>query len=210
MQRGDPAGAERLIREAIATKPDVRLAHFNLALLAEQRGDVRQAEREYLEELKLHPDSYKAAFNLSRLYEQVGDREGQIGALKQSIYRAIRRLPKDTSSWPRRISTRESTLPRPSQLAQKGLELAPRSEYAPLGHYVLADIYNRQGRGSGGRAGSGAGARAGQSQAVGGQSGVRPGSDPGVTTAGKAAGLTPPGCAEAVGVRPGSDPNGWA
>ena len=85
LQRGDPAGAERLIREAIATKPDVRLAHFNLALLAEQRGDVRLAEREYVEELKLHPDSFKAAFNLSRLYEQVGDREGQIGALKQSI-----------------------------------------------------------------------------------------------------------------------------
>ena len=63
----------------------MRLAHFNLALLAEQRGDVRLAEREYVEELKLHPDSFKAAFNLSRLYEQVGDREGQIGALKQSI-----------------------------------------------------------------------------------------------------------------------------
>jgi tetratricopeptide (TPR) repeat protein len=31
-------------------------------------------------------------------------------------------------------------------LALKGLELAPRSEFAPLGHYVLADIYNRLGR----------------------------------------------------------------
>ena len=32
------------------------------------------------------------------------------------------------------------------RLARKGLELAPTSEYAPLGHYVLADVYNRQGR----------------------------------------------------------------
>jgi tetratricopeptide (TPR) repeat protein len=31
-------------------------------------------------------------------------------------------------------------------LARKGLEYAPRSEYAPLAHYVLADLYNRQGR----------------------------------------------------------------
>ena len=85
MQRGDGATAERLIREAIATKPDVRLARFNLALLAEQRGRSETAEREYYEELKAHPESYKAAFNMSRLYEQVGDREGQIGALKQSI-----------------------------------------------------------------------------------------------------------------------------
>ena len=80
-----PSTAERLISEALAAKPTLRLAHFNLALLAEQRGDVRTAEREYVEELKQHPENFKSAFNLSRLYEQVGDREGQIDALKQSI-----------------------------------------------------------------------------------------------------------------------------
>jgi tetratricopeptide (TPR) repeat protein len=32
------------------------------------------------------------------------------------------------------------------RLAQKGLELAPASEYAPLGHYVIADVYAREGR----------------------------------------------------------------
>ena len=31
-------------------------------------------------------------------------------------------------------------------LAKKGLELAPESEYAPLAHYTLADIYNRLGQ----------------------------------------------------------------
>ena len=31
-------------------------------------------------------------------------------------------------------------------LAKKGLELEPEAESAPLGHYVLADIYNRLGR----------------------------------------------------------------
>jgi choline-sulfatase len=145
LQRGDPATAERLIRQAIATKPTLRLAHFNLALLAEQRRDVREAEREYFEELKAHPDNYKAAFNLSRLYEQVGDREGQIGALKQSIesnpYFAeghifLAKLYLDSGS----------NFDEAVRLARKGLELAPHSEYAPLAHYVLADIYNRQGR----------------------------------------------------------------
>ena len=85
LQRGDVDGADRMIHEALATKPNLRLAHFNLGLVAEQRGDMRTAEREYFEELKAHPDNFKAAFNMSRLYEQVGDREGQIGALKQSI-----------------------------------------------------------------------------------------------------------------------------
>ena len=30
--------------------------------------------------------------------------------------------------------------------ARKGLEIGTRSEFAPLGHYVLADVYSRQGR----------------------------------------------------------------
>lgn len=145
LKKGDPDGAERLIREAIAAKPDVRLAHFNLALIAEQRGDIRLAEREYFEELKLHPDSFKAAFNLSRLYEGIGDREGQIGALKQSI-QSNPYFAEGHLFLAKAYLDRGSNFDEAIALAQKGLELAPSSEYAPLGHYVLADIYNRQGR----------------------------------------------------------------
>jgi tetratricopeptide (TPR) repeat protein len=32
------------------------------------------------------------------------------------------------------------------RLARKGIELDPEAESAPLGHYVLSDIYNRLGR----------------------------------------------------------------
>jgi hypothetical protein len=32
------------------------------------------------------------------------------------------------------------------ELARKGIELAPDSPYAPLGHYVIADVYHRLGR----------------------------------------------------------------
>ena len=38
------------------------------------------------------------------------------------------------------------TLDEAVRLARKGLELAPSSEYAPLGHYVMADVYAREGR----------------------------------------------------------------
>jgi tetratricopeptide (TPR) repeat protein len=145
LKRGDAAGAERLIKEAIAAKPDVRLAHFNLALIAEQRGDIRLAEREYFEELKLHPDSYKAAFNLSRLYEGLGDREGQIGALKQSI-ESNPYFAEGHFFLAKAYLDGNSRFDEAITLAKKGLTLAPRSEFAPLGHYVLADIYNRQGR----------------------------------------------------------------
>jgi arylsulfatase A-like enzyme/Tfp pilus assembly protein PilF len=145
LQHGDVNGAERMIRDALASKPNLRRAHFNLALVAEKRGDLRLAEREYYEELKLYPDAYKAAFNMSRLYEQIGDREGQIGALKQSIesnphfaegYIFLAKAYLDTNQ----------QFDEAIRLARKGLDLSPTSQMAPLGHYVLADIYNRQGR----------------------------------------------------------------
>jgi arylsulfatase A-like enzyme/Tfp pilus assembly protein PilF len=145
LQRGDPTTAERLIREALAAKPDVRLARFNLALLAEQRGDLRTAEREYFEELKAHPDSYKAAFNMSRLYEQIGDREGQIGALKQSV-ESNPRFGEGYIYLAKAYLDAGRNFPEAIDAAKKGLEYAPKSEYAPLAHYVLADIYSRQGR----------------------------------------------------------------
>jgi arylsulfatase A-like enzyme/tetratricopeptide (TPR) repeat protein len=145
LDRDDVVTADRLIREAIAIKPDVRLAHFNLALLAERRGDLPGAEREYVEELKLHHDSYKAAFNLSRLYEQVGDREGQIEALKQSIV-SNPRFAEGHIFLAKAYLDAGTNFDEAVDLARKGLELAPESEYAPLAHYVLADIFNRQGR----------------------------------------------------------------
>lgn len=145
LQRGDPATAEKLIREALATKPTLRLAHFNLALLAEQRGDVRLAEREYHEELKAHPDNFKAAFNLSKLYEQVGDRAGQIAALRQSI-ESNPRFGEGYIFLAKAYLDAGSQFDQAVSFARKGLEYAPKSEYAPLAHYVLADLYNRQGR----------------------------------------------------------------
>jgi arylsulfatase A-like enzyme/Tfp pilus assembly protein PilF len=145
LQRGDPATAERLIREALAVKSTLRLAHFNLALIAEGRGDLRAAEREYYEELKAHPENFKAAFNMSRLYEQVGDREGQIGALKQSI-ESNPRFGEGYIFLAKAYLDSGTNFDEAVGLARQGLEYAPRSEYAPLAHYVLADIYNRQGR----------------------------------------------------------------
>jgi tetratricopeptide (TPR) repeat protein len=79
------------------------------------------------------------------LYEQVGDRDGQIGALKQSIesnpYFAeghifLAKAYLDTNR----------NLDEAIGLARKGLTLRPAPEVGPLAHYVIADIYSRQGR----------------------------------------------------------------
>jgi arylsulfatase A-like enzyme/Tfp pilus assembly protein PilF len=137
--------AEAEIRQAIEMKPDVRLAHFNLALLAERRNDPAAAQAEYTKELELHPNNFKAAFNLGRLYEAQGRAAEQEAAFRKAIeinpefgegYFYLAKLLLDQG---RRFDEAVT-------LAKKGLDVAPRSPYAPLGHYVLADLYSRLGR----------------------------------------------------------------
>lgn len=143
--RGDLRTAEEEIRAALAQKPDVPLAHFNLALIAESRGDFRTAAAEYQKEIETQPNAFKAAFNLAKLRERMGDPAGQEAAYRKAIeinprfaegYFYLAKLYLDQG---RRLD--EAIL-----LAKQGLQVGPRSQYAPLGHYVLADIYSRQGR----------------------------------------------------------------
>jgi tetratricopeptide (TPR) repeat protein len=126
-------------------KADVRLAHFNLALLAEKRKDSQTAQTEYLRELEVHPDNFKAAFNLGKLYEAQRRPADQEAAYRKSIaanpefgegYFYLAKLLLDQGRGFDEAVT----------LARKGLDVAPQSPYAPLGHYVLADLYSRLGR----------------------------------------------------------------
>ena len=145
LNEGDLARAEAEIGQALALKADVRLAHYNLALVAEKRGDFNRAEQEYQRELELHSNNYKAAFNLGKLYEAARRPAEQEAAFRKAIeanpefgegYFYLAKLYLDQG---RQFDAAVS-------LARKGLEVAPRSEYAPLGHYVLADLYSRMGR----------------------------------------------------------------
>lgn len=145
MKRGDFGKAEEEILAALKQKPDVKLAHYNLALLAEQRGDVQTAIREYQTEIQTQPAAFKAAFNLGRLLEQSGNAAGQEEALRLSIqlnpsfaeghFYLAKLLLDQNRAFDEAIS-----------LARRGLQVGARSPYAPLGHYVLADIYSRRGQ----------------------------------------------------------------
>ena len=82
---------------------------------------------------------------MSRIYEQVGDREGQIGALKQSIV-SNPNFPEGHIFLAKAYLDSGAHFDEGIQMAREGLELGPRSRFAPLAHFVLADIYSRQGR----------------------------------------------------------------
>ncbi len=144
-KRGDLARAEEEIRAALGQKADVKLAHFNLALVAEQRGDLQTAAREYQTEIDTQANAFKAAFNLGKVQEQIGNPAAQEAAFRRSIelnpffaegYFYLAKLYLD----------QERNYDEAIALAKRGVEIGSRSAFAPLGHYVLADLYSRKGQ----------------------------------------------------------------
>ena len=145
LKQSDTEGAAALINEALRMKPDVRLAHFNLALVAESRGDPPEAIRLYKEELELYPESYTVEFNLGLVLGATGDREGEVTAFR----RAIEINPEFAEGHfflAKSLLQSGGSMKEAMELARTGLSLGPSPDMAPMGHYLLADIFTRLGR----------------------------------------------------------------
>lgn len=143
-KRGQLDKAEQHARAALKKSPEVKLAHHNLALIAEQRGDTARAKQEYKAEIEAQPDAWKAAFNLARLHEQLRER----AEAEQAYRKALEINPRFAEGffYLAKFCLDAGRLEEAAYNARKGLEAGPRSEFAPLGHYVLADVFSRQGK----------------------------------------------------------------
>jgi len=136
--------AERALREAIEKRPTLETANFNLGLVLEERGEREQAIAAYEKELAAHAGAYRAAFNLAKLLQRSGrtrealERFRQVASLNPRF--AIGRL------YLAKALLDTGDLAGAEREAKAGLALTPDASLAPLGHYVLADVYNRQGR----------------------------------------------------------------
>jgi arylsulfatase A-like enzyme/Flp pilus assembly protein TadD len=143
-QKGDLDEAERLIRQGLDLEPDVRTGSYNLGCILETRGRLAEAEALYRRELDTYPDHGRARFNLAQMLRARGDRQGWLAELRASVEKA----PQFGAAYfylaRERLSAGE--LMEAMDLARRGLEAEPRSPVAALGHYVLADVYTRQGR----------------------------------------------------------------
>jgi arylsulfatase A-like enzyme/Tfp pilus assembly protein PilF len=136
--------AEQFFRKALELNPETAMAHFNLAQLYEKLGQMDRAIQEYRAELDVAPQNLKANFNLGRFYMNEGDIDSGIKYLQTAIEAepefAIGHL------FLAQAFVEKGDLTKAKEFAEKGLSLNPDPEYRPLGHFVLADIYNRQGR----------------------------------------------------------------
>jgi arylsulfatase A-like enzyme/Tfp pilus assembly protein PilF len=143
-ERGDLAKSEELVRRGLELEPGLRTGRFNLARIREARGDAAGAEALYREEVATYNDNGRAWFNLAQLRRAAGDRDGYLSTLRTAIEKA------PDFGAPYWYLAREELgagrLDVAKDLAQRGLAAQPVSDVAPLGHYVLADVYNRQGQ----------------------------------------------------------------
>ena len=85
-QRGENLDrAERLLRRALAAKPD-SLSHLNwLSLVLARRGDLRGAESALVRALSISPDEPTSAINLASLMDRQGRRTDAIDQLRRVL-----------------------------------------------------------------------------------------------------------------------------
>jgi len=137
--------AEEELLKALELRPRIPDAHHNLGLLYEERGDLKRAMEEYKKEIEIHPGAHPAHFNLALLYGKMGLFHEQVQHLKEAI-KADQSFARAYLFLAKAYVDLNENFEEAIALAKKGLELEPEAESAPLGHYVLADIYNRLGR----------------------------------------------------------------
>ena len=132
------------MRRGIELEPGLRTARFNLGRIREARGDAAGAEALYREEIATYADNGRAWFNLAQLRRALADREGYLATLRAAVEKAP---DFGASYWDlAREELAAGRLDVAKDLAQRGLKAQPVSDVAPLGHYVLADVYNREGQ----------------------------------------------------------------
>lgn len=138
--------AEAAFEEVRKAKPELRTLHYDLALLKEARGDVPGAIAEYEADLRAEPNAYRASFNLGKLLlkarrpQDAARRFRDALAAKPDFGAGHLYLAKALLDAGDLRGARDE--------AKQGLESDPGTKLEPLGHYILADVYNRMGRGA--------------------------------------------------------------
>jgi arylsulfatase A-like enzyme/Tfp pilus assembly protein PilF len=136
--------AEKEVERALEMNAELPTAHFNLALIHEERSDVPPAIAAYEKEIEISPKDFKSHFNLAKLYQKAGNslksKENFEKAIEVNDKFAIGHL------YLAKFYLDEGDLEKARELAQKGIDLGPEPSMAPLGHFILADVYKREGR----------------------------------------------------------------
>ncbi len=137
--------AEKEISLSLKMRARIPDAHYNLGLLFEEKGDIQRAIEEYKKEIEIHPAAYPAHFNLALVYSKLGRLQEAVSELKETV-NSNKKFARGYLFLAKAYLDLNENFDEAIKVARQGLDLEPEAESAPLGHYVLADIYNRLGR----------------------------------------------------------------
>jgi choline-sulfatase len=138
------AEAESELRTALSERKDLETGHYNLALVHEARGERDKAIEEYEAEIGAHPRAFRASFNLAKLLAEGGRAQDAVSRFREAVtskpdfgtgYLYLAKALLDQGDLEGALAA-----------AHRGLSEKPEANVAPLGHYVLADVFTRQGR----------------------------------------------------------------
>lgn len=144
LAQGDLDAAERALTEAIAARDTQAMAHYNMGLVHEARGRRDAAIEAYRREIAHSPALHQPHFNLARLL----DAQGRAAEALAEYARAVEVSPTFGTGHVFLAKARfdAGDFSGAEQSARAGLAASPDPAIAPLGHFVLADLYARQGR----------------------------------------------------------------
>ena len=145
LEKGMLDQAQKELLLSLEKRPRIPDAHYNLGLIAEARGDLAKAVEEYSKEIEIHPGAYPAHFNLALVLRKTGLPDREIEHLKAAIA-AEPEFAKAYLFLAKAYLDLGENFPEAIELARKGISLEPEADSAPLGHYILADIFDRLGR----------------------------------------------------------------
>jgi arylsulfatase A-like enzyme/tetratricopeptide (TPR) repeat protein len=136
--------AERALKAALEKKPGLALAQFDLGLAYEGQGQIDKAIAAYQAELSTNPKAYRAAFNAAKLMQQSGRPKDALALFRNVV--EIDPTFGVGQLYLAKALLDAGDLDGAERWARAGLTNKPEPRMAPLGHYVLADVYERQGR----------------------------------------------------------------
>ena len=84
-QHGDLQGALRLLREAVALKPDYGIPHYNLGLILADTGDLAASVQELKKAISLMPGEARPWFDLGRVLHRNRDDAAAESALEWAV-----------------------------------------------------------------------------------------------------------------------------
>src|SRR5262249_51948118 len=136
--------AEKSLKRALEKKPKLQTAWYNLGLVYEEKGMVPEAIAAYEAELAQNEKAYRAAFNVAKLLQKAGRLDEAVARYPKAA-RARHELGPGQPYLARALLDC-GDLRGAEEWARRGLVTNPDPHIAPLGHFVLADVFNRQGR----------------------------------------------------------------